>query len=433
MRFRSLLVFLVLGVVPAWANGEAALQALRLAREASAMIEAREFAPAVEKLEAAIGLRPDFPQLYLDLASAQAGARQDVKALATLNRWAAFGLHAAIERAPEFSGLKASKDFQEVVKRVAANGHPKGTGEIVFSLREITGLIEGIAWREKTGEFLLGDVNARAVWVRGKEGALRRLTPDDDALLGVFGLAIDEAAGVVWAATSAVPAMRGFSAEQTGQAALAEIELETGGVRRVLPVPRSPGAEGSHLLSDVALGPDGSVWLVDGGQPFLWRLAAGGTAIERGVESPEFFALQGLVVLPTGGIVVADQVNGLVWVDPAQRQARSLTPPANITLGDINSLTLAPDGSVLALQTGLRPNRALRVELDAESGEISRVSVLESGHVAMGAPSLGCMGPAGDFYFVGHAGWSRFSAGDGAPTAPRQVPIFRTKLAKPRK
>jgi sugar lactone lactonase YvrE len=432
MRFRFLPLLSVLAAVPVWADGAAALQAMKLAREASAMIEAQEFAPAAEKLEVAIGLRPDFPPRYLELASAQAGAKQDAAALESLHRFAGFGFLASIERSPEFAGLRSRREFQDLVKRVAANGHPKGPGEVAFSLRDITGLMEGIAWREKTGEFLFGDVNGRAIWVRRQDGALRRLTAEDDGLFGVFGLALDESAGVVWAATSAVPAMRGFSPEQAGRSALAEIELETGAVRRLIPVPRAAGSEGTNLLSDVALGPDGSVWLIDGGQPLLWRLPPGGSALERAIESAEFFVLQGLTILPSGIILVADQVNGLVCVDPERRQARHLMPPANATLGDINSLTLAPDGSVLALQTGTRPNRVLRVSLEPEAEGIARVTVLESGHVAMGAPSLGCIGPEGDFCFVGHAGWSRFAAGDGTPTAPRQVPIFRTKLPKPR-
>lgn len=433
MRLRLLPLCLVLSIANARADGAAAVQALQLSREAAALIEAKEFAPAAEKLEAAIGLRPDFPQLQLDLAAAYAGAGQAADALSTLGRYAAFGFYTAIERMPEFAGLRSRPEFQGLVKRIAANQHPQGSGEIAFSLREVTGLIEGIAWREKTGEFLFGDVNARTVWRRGKDGALRRLTPDDGSLLGVFGLALDETAGVLWAAMSAVPAMRGFSADQAGQATLAEIDLESGAVRRSFPITRATDSGAGHQLTDVALGEDGTVWLIDAGTPVLWRLRPGGGALERAVESPEFFSLQGVSVLPTGTVLVADQLNGLVRVDPARGQARLLTPPENVSLGDLNSLTLAPDGALLALQTGVRPNRVLRIELEPDADAVARVRVLESGHVAMGAPSLGCLGPNGDFHFVGHAGWSRFTAADGAPTAPRLVPIFRTKLPPARR
>lgn len=433
MRFRVLPFCLGLSAASAFADGAAAVQVLQLSREAAALVDAKEFAPAVEKLRAAIVLRPDFPQLQLDLAVAQAGSGQVDEALGALGRYAAFGLYAAIERKPEFAGLRSRPEFPVLVKRIAANQHPQGAGEVAFSLREMTGLIEGIAWREQTGEFLFGDVNARAVWVRGKDGVLRRLTPSDDSLLGVFGLALDEAAGVLWAATSAVPAMRGFAPDQAGYAALVEIDLGSGAVRRSFPISRAAGSGAGHQLTDVALGEDRTVWLIDAGTPVLWRLRPGGDALERAVESPEFFALQGVSVLPTGTVVVADQLNGLVRVDPARGQARVLTPPENVTLGDLNSLTLAPDGALLALQTGVRPNRVLRIELEPDADAIARVRVLESGHVAMGAPSLGCLGPNGDFHFVGHAGWSRFTSGDGAPTAPRLVPVFRTKLPRARR
>ena len=87
---------------------------------------------------------------------------------------------------------------------------------------------------------------------------------------------------------------------------------------------------------------------------------------------------------------------------------------------------------MLALQTDVRPSRVLNLELDPSGETIAAVTVLESGHIAMGAPSLGCIGTGGDFHFIGNSGWSRFTDDEAKPTAPRQVPIFRTKLSKPK-
>lgn len=415
------------------ADGAAAVQALQAARDAAAAVESRDFVAAAGKLEAAVALRPDFPQLHLDLAIAQTGAGQLEEAVATLRRFSALGFFSAVDKAPEFAVLRTRKDFQDVFKLIAANGRPKGAGEVVFSLREVTGLIEGIAWRRTTGEFLFGDVHARAVWARGKDGALRRLTAEGDDLLGVFALAVDEAGGALWAATAAVPAMRGFTPDQVGQTALVEIDLASGAVRQTLPVPRIGGAEATSVLTDLAIGTDGAVYATDESAPVLWRLPPGGSSLERWAESPEFFALQGIAVLPSGVVLVADQVNGLVSVDPVRRTTRWLAPPADTTLTDIKSLTVAPDGRVLALQTGVTPNRLLRLNVDENGEAIVDVAVVESGHVAMGAPSLGCVGADGDFYFIGSAGWSRFASGDAQPTAPRQLPIFRTKLPKAKK
>jgi hypothetical protein len=56
------------------------------------------------------------------------------------------------------------------------------------------------------------------------------------------------------------------------------------------------------------------------------------------------------------------------------------------------------------------------------------VTVIESAHLTMAAPALGCGATGGNFFFVGNSGWSRFDEAGSGPTPPRLVPIFRTKL-----
>ncbi len=411
-----------------------AAEAMKLAREGAAAADAKDVATYLAKMEAAVTLRPDFPRMLVNLAGAQLAAEHPDEAISTLERLAETGLSSPVEKSEDFAALRPRKDFQAVVKKLAANLHPRGGGEIGFTLREVTGLIEGIAWREKTGQFFFGDVNGRSVWVReGKEGALRRFTPEGDDLLGVFGLAIDEAAGTLWAATSAVAAMRGFTPDQDGTAALAEIDLTSGVVRRTIPVVRVAGDQQSHVLGDLAVAADGAVFVTDSGGPTLWRLAPGGAALERFVESDEFMSLQGIVLLPGDVAVVSDHANGLLRVDLGARNVRRLETPAGTSLIGLDGLALAPDGKIIAVQNGLRPNRVLRLEFEGVADAVASVVVLESGHITMAAPSLGCIATDGDFFFVGNAGWTRFEATDGKPTLPRQVPIFRTKLPKPKK
>ena len=278
-------------------------QALLLAREAAEATAAEDNAAALAKLEAAFELRPDLPRIVLALASAQARAEQPEDAVATLKRAAALGIGARVEQQAEFAALRGRPDFKEVVRQFAANQNPKGEGEVAFSLSGVTGLIEGIAWREKTGMFYFADVNGRAVWLRqAKTGALRRLTPEGDELLGVYALAIDEAAGALWAATAGVAAMRDSNAEQNGSAALVEIDLESGAIRRSFALARGAGDEGTqHLLTHVALAPDGAVYATDRASPLVWRLAAGDNTLNVCAESPEFMALNAVAVVAEGG------------------------------------------------------------------------------------------------------------------------------------
>ena len=104
----------------------------------------------------------------------------------------------------------------------------------------------------------------------------------------------------------------------------------------------------------------------------------------------------------------------------------------NLTVTHLDGLVLAPDGTILAIQNGLRPTRVLRISLDDVAETVTEVRVLESGHLTMAAPSLGCIGPEGALHFIGNAGWTRFEGTDGRPSQPRSIPIFRTELPRAR-
>lgn len=420
----------IIGGAAAGLAQSSATDALALAAEAAqAAAGAKDLPVYLEKMEAAVALRPDFPQLLVNLAAAQVANERLDEAIATLERLAKFGMASAVDKAEEFAPLRGRKDFDAIVRRFATNAHPQGRGEIAFALRDVTGLIEGIAWREKTREFYFGDVNGRAVWRRNKDNTLRRFTPAGDDLLGVFGLAVDEGRGSLWAATSAVTAMRGYTPEQDGAAALVEIDLESGAIRRSVAL--TGGGPPPHLLGDVALGADGAVFVSDTLGGAIWRLSNDGAALERVAQGGELLAPQGLIVASDSVVViVADRVNGLVRVDVAGGAMRRLEPPADWTLIGIDGLARAPNGDLLAIQSSTAPKRVLRITLDAGAESVTSATVLESGHLTMAGPSLGCVAQDGDFYFVGNAGWPRFELTEGQPTPPRPVPIFRTKLGR---
>jgi hypothetical protein len=412
-------------------------QAMALAREAATAAEADDKAGYLAKMEEAVALRPDFPRMLVSLAAAQLANGRADDALATLEKLAAMGAYSPVDKSDEFAALRGQKEFQAVMKKIAANNFPKGDGEIAFSLPGMTGVVEGIAWREKTGEFFFGDAHHRCVWVRagatkgdkGGDRAVRRFTAENAELWGVLGLAVDEERGVLWAATSAGRATAGSSASEQGAAGLAEIDLNTGEVRRLIPLVPKPGDRYAHVLGDLALARDGTVYLPDSGGPLLWRFSPGAAALELVTESAEFMSLQGVVVALDGGaLYLADEASGLLRLDLNSNTVQRLEPPPNTTLIGIDGLVRAPNGDLVAIQNGLRPTRVLRIALASGGEAISGVTVLESAHLTMPAPALGCVATGGDLVFIGAAGWSKFDEPGAPATAPRPVPIFKTKL-----
>ncbi len=402
------------------------VQAMQLAQEASSSNQESDPKTASDKLQAAVSLRPDLPWLSHRLAVVQVKAEQFDDARETLGRLAAMGLGLSASELDDLSVIRTKPEFADVIKQLAANLRSKGKGEVAFSLQGVTGLIEGVAWRESSGEFYFGDVNSRAVWMRNKDNTLRRLTPEGDELLGVLGLAIDEAKGALWAATSAVRAMQGYSPDQEGRSELVEIDLASGAVRQIIPVPQGTGGNSANALGDLVLDANGGIFATDRGEPVIWYLPPGANTMERFAESPEFVSLRSLALMD-GALIVADHLNGLLRVDRSDGSVELLESPPDVTLVGISGLVRASDGVLLALQGGVNPSRVLRIQLDSHASAVTSVTVLESGHLTMSAPSLGCIGTGGDLFFIGNAPWSRFEQTGGQPTAPRPVPVFRTK------
>jgi sugar lactone lactonase YvrE len=421
----ALLTFLLVTSLLLRADEPAVVTARKLARDGVAAADAKDYPLYLAKMEAAVALRPDYPRLLVNLAGAQALNENADAAIATLTRLAALGVSSPVEKSDEFAALRDREDFKAVSAKLAGNLVPSGAGEYAFMLPGMTGLIEGIAVREKTGEFFFGDVHLRCVWVRAPDGKVRRFSEPADELLGVFGLAVDEANGTLWAATTALPAMQGYTKDLDGAAGVAEFDLTSGKLRRVV---RLPADGKQHVFGDLTVAPDGSVYLPDSGEAVLWRLAPGATAPEVFLSSPEFMSLQGVAITPDGRTaILSDYANGLLRLDLATRDLSPFPTPPNTTLLGIDGLALAPDGSVLAVQSGVRPKRILRLTFDSSLQSVTQVTVLESGHLTMADPTLGCIA-GGQFVFVGNAGWSRFEGADIKPTDPRPIPIFHTKL-----
>ena len=414
-------------ISPAGAAEPLTAQAMQLARDATAAADEKDYPAYLAKMEEAVALRPDFPRMLVNLAAAQVANGKLDDAVGTLGRLAALGLHSPVEKSDEFAAVRDSKPFKAAVAKLAANLQPKGSGEIAFTLPEMTGLIEGIAWREKTGEFFFGDVYDRAVWVRTADKKVRRFSAAD-AAFGIFGLAVDEAHGALWAATSAVPAMRGYTGELDSAAGLAEFDLASGALRSLVRLPVTHDHQ-THVLGDLALAPDGSVYLPDSGASILWRFTPGATELEAFAQSPEFMSLQGVVVASDlGALFLADYANGLLRVDLASRKVSLLAAPPDTTLIGIDGLIRAPTGELLGIQNGVRPARVVKIALDRTGETVAGVTVLESARLNMPDPTLGCIATDGNLFFVGNAGWSHFEGDDIKPTAPRPVPIFKTKL-----
>ena len=421
---RRLLLFsasLLLPLSPSSAQSAASSSHTSFRRTAEAAYQRQDFAAARDAYAAALALRPDSPRYLHHLAATQALTDRSDDALATLQRLTALGVAPAVERDSAFASLQGSRAFNAIRTALAANREPQGSADLLVELPGRIGIIEGIAFRDRTGDLFLGDVHQRCIWRRDRDGRVSRYTAEAEELFGVFGLALDETRQTLWAATSAVPEMSGFTPEQKGRAALAAFSLLTGELLRVIDVP-SDGRD--HVLGDLIVAPDGTIYATDSTAPIIWRYLPGGEEMDKLVEYPDFVSLQGLV-LTNRTLIAADFANGLFAIDLSESApvVRAFTPPPNATLVGLDGLAPAPDG-LFAVQNGVSPQRLIRVGLSSDLTALTSVTVLAAAFPHLDDLALVTL-VNGRPTFIANAGWENFDAAKSAHPPAHSVRIFQ--------
>ena len=299
--------------------------------------------------------------------------------------------------------------------------------QAAFALPDMRGLIEGIAFRSKTGAYYFGDVRLRCVWMRAADGRVTRFSEPDDRLLGVFRIGVDEARGALWVSMGALEQMEGFGASHKGAGGLAELDLATGKVRRVVPAP----ADGKpHLLGDFVQLADGTIYATDTTSPTIWTLPPGATALSPLVDGG-FKSLQGITLdADRRGLFVTDYRVGVLHVDITTKAVRALATPPGADLRGLDTLLRTPDGALVAIFNATPRQRILRLTLDAAATAITGVDVLAA-DPAMPDATLGTL-VGDDLVFVADGGWGRFEPGK-VDASPRPVPVLKVRWAAPQR
>jgi len=392
-----------------------------LLREATEAEKAGDQATALAKLEEAAQLRPDYPRIQLNLARTYAALERPADALAALHRLADMGLRLNVAADPAFAALKDSPDFKTVSNRLTKGPAATATAEAAVTLPGVTGIIESCLPDPVTQAWYFGDVRNRCVWQRdARTGSLRKFTADEDALDGVFKIALSPDRKILWAVTATVSAMTGDDAENGKRSALVSIDFATG---RVISRFSATGKGIKHLLGDFVIADDGTIYATDSIFQAIWRLPPDGKDLEVWLESDQFQNLQGLAFSADGSeLYVADYANGIWRIDVASKVPALLTAPANATFFGIDGLYAIP-GGLLAVQNGVSPQRVLRVE-PTDSGP-SATRIVASGAPAMTDLSLGEVSN-GRFHFVGNSGWALFDPTPATPPPARTVTIYST-------
>lgn len=399
-------------------------------REGIAAYQEGDYDRFLANFEEVNRLRPGHPGVLYNLACARALTGDPQGALPLLERLVAMGLSTDIAADQDLAALRGTELFDALSVRFEQNGRPAVASEIAFTVEDRDMLAEGIARDPHSGDFFVSSVHRRRIVRIDSHGSLSTLpastgpASDDasgDRLYGVMGMAIDPTRRVLWAASSAVPEMEGFSEADRGRALVARYDLDSGRLEKII---RVEDEESAHIFGDLTAHPSGDIYISDSAAAAIYRVREGESKIEEWVDTGEYDALQGLALSADGErLFVADYARGVIAIELATRRIRPLPYPDHVAVAGIDGLYLH-DGNLIGIQNGVRPNRVVLILLDPSQQRITGYEVVEANHPRFDDPTLGVIDD-GALFYVANSQWARFSP-DAAQDAveSRKAPVI---------
>jgi len=425
LRILSLIAALLSGT--AVAATPQFLKSQELRQKAAELDRAGDHAGAAAALTEALKLRPGHPGILLALAS-QLGFLGDGEAAMThLQMVATMGLTARIADRPEFLAFALKPRFIGAKVQMEMNAEPKGAPVKAFALGDGAALFEGIA--VNGAEAFAGSVRERRI-VRIEGGMAKAFVPrGTDGLYSVFGLAVDAPRGVLWAVSTAGAMTPDLAPGELGTSGVVAFDLKTGApkVKALLP----PDAKA--VIGDLTIAADGTVYASDAGNAAIWRLKPGTDTLERVFDDPRFVAPQGLVVSADQRfLIVADYAMGLYAIDIERGKMTSISVSSGVTALGIDGLSRADDGTLVATQNGISPERVIAMELDEEFTRVAKLRVIAANNDLHGGLTL-CAAAGPFVYYIANTAWHRFD-GEGKDTGSGPFPeaiVAKAPIAPP--
>lgn len=405
------------------AQGSSA-ESVREINKAALEAHGRQDWPAyLESMTKLDALRPNHPRVLFNLAGALARAGRGDDALATLERLASTGVVMPVAKDDDLASLRESPRFAAVADRMAKNGAPVGDAKPAATIAVKGALPEGVAYDRKSQTLFVSTVIGRAVWSVGRDGRAVKLPIPDDSLWSATGMKVDARRGLLWICSAATPMTPGIDPALHGRSALVGWDIKQ---RKVAARVELGGDGVTHWFGDLELDSKGNVYVSDTTAPAIYRHEPGSGKIELWLKDDRLVNPQGLAFAGSDAtLLVADYPTGLWTVDTATRKVERADAAPDVTLVGIDGL-LFVDGSVVAVQNGIAPQRLVRFAWDASARKVTSWEALEANRPEFEELTLAADG--GDaLYFVATSQWEAFGE-DGKlkeGATPREIVVMK--------
>lgn len=366
----------------------------------------KDYAAFLASTQQAAAAMPNHPRAMYNVACGYALTGKSSEAMAQLEKLATMNLYFDVVRDEDLVSLRGGMQYLMLLDRFySLNKTAVGKSVQAFTLPERDTIAEGVTHDPKTGTFFVSSVHQRKIVRILPNGKTNEFA--SAGLFAVLGMAVDEKRRSLWACSSAVPEMKGFTDADKGRANVVEFDIDSGKQRRAISLDE-PGV--NHMCNDLAVDAEGNVFISDPGASILYALPAGAQKLDVFVPPGPFASPQGIAMASDGqSMFVADYSRGLFRVDRASREVTWLMPPKDAALVGIDGLTMF-QGDLIAIQNGIRPHRVLRLSVDIAAKSVRRVDILQMNHAAFDEPTLGVI-VGKELFYVANSQWGSFDKG----------------------
>lgn len=345
-------------------------------------------------------LVPDSGQLRLQLAMAYAGQNDKRRAYDVLVRMQGQGFGYDIATDPRFEKIHGTKVWDYIVANLQVNAKQFGEGKPAFELPKGDYLFESIGWDPARKQFLIGSAREGKVYLADMNGKLGEFIKPtaDNGVYAVFDLAVDAAHDKLYVASAGTPYYKGFKADNFGKSAVVEFQLSTGKFLARHPFP----ADTKDLLpTSMTVAKDGQLFVADGEHGQIFRLDGG--ELKLLVGNPKLTSIRGMTVSDDGRtLYFADYALGIYGVDLTKAAPFGLQRnPEKLVLGGIVGLYWY-DGCLVAIESGMVPQRVMRLKLSADGRSVASVMPLDVAQPEFDTPTLGAV-VGENLYFIANS------------------------------
>lgn len=340
---------------------------------------------SISAIKKSIELRPLDPTLYFYLALFQSRAKERDNALGSLEKVDALGDGFLPGPHFGFDNLLADPDFARIRARLESRLPVVASAPVAFSIADKSFGPEGIAYDAASKDFFVGSITHKRIVRISQSG---KLTPFvSSGLQHVLGVTVDAKRRLLYAvSTNAVANLK------PAYNAVLGFDLTTGKpmVEYVIPT--------AGQLNDLAVAPDGVLYVSDSTKGMVWRLAPADPTPKPLMAAGAMRGCNGLALTPDGKTLYVAHSTGVTRVDTATGKLDILRPPARQTIAAIDGLYWWR-GALIGIQNITNPGRVIRLRLNRTGTEIDTVDTLQSHHnPAFDEPTTGAI--AGDAIYV---------------------------------